>query len=418
MATNVILPALGMAQDTGKIVQWLKAEGEAVREGEFIAEIETDKATVELEATASGTLSRLYAAGDEVPVGKVIAVILAAGESASGSASTTSVPDVRADASARSQNATVNGHGAPQSSAVMTLQAPGSQRRLGSPKAKRIAAAHGLDISQIVGSGPNGVVLAADVLSAAASAPVAANVMSGVVSATTAAAPAHVAPVVAASSTMSRTARLMAERTTQSWTTTPHFFLVREVDASAFKNWHAQAQKRSTEKLTYTDLLVKVVATALRMHPGLNALWQNGDVVALEDVNIALAVAVPDGLVVPVIPHADDLSLSGIARHRADIVERAQNGKLRMADLQDGTFTISNLGMYGVDTFNAIINGSQAAILAVGALVDRVIPVDGQPAVRPTLTLSLSCDHRIVDGARAAQFLATVADLITEPSGL
>lgn len=413
MATNVILPALGMAQDTGKIVQWLKAEGESVREGEFIAEIETDKATVELEATATGTLARLYAAGDEVPVGKVIAVIMAAGESApaEAAASTASAPDARTDTSAHTAEA--NGHGGQQSSAAMTMQAPGSSRRLGSPKAKRIAAAHGLDISRIVGSGPNGVVLAADVLGAVAGAPVAGEASTDVVSAAVVA-----APVLAASSTLSRTARLMAERTTQSWTTKPHFYLMREVDASAFKNWHAQAQKRSTEKLTYTDLLVKVVATALRLHTGLNASWENGAVVAHEDVNVAIAVAVPDGLVAPVIPHADDLSLSGIARHRADIVERAQNGKLRLPDLQEGTFTISNLGMYGIDAFNAIVNGSQAAILAVGALVDRVIPVEGQPAVRPTIILSLSCDHRIVDGARAARFLATVAELITEPSGL
>jgi pyruvate dehydrogenase E2 component (dihydrolipoyllysine-residue acetyltransferase) len=217
---------------------------------------------------------------------------------------------------------------------------------------------------------------------------------------------------------LSRVARLMAERTTQSWTTTPHFFLMRELDATEFKHWFAQAQKRATETLTYTDLLVKVAATALRLHPQLNASWQNDAVVAHDDINIALAVAVPDGLVAPVIPRADDLSLSGIARHRADIVERARAGALRLADLQSGTFTISNLGMYGIDAFNAIINTPQAAILAVGALIDRVIPVDGRPAVRPTLTLSLSCDHRVVDGARAAQFLATVADLINDPSGL
>jgi pyruvate dehydrogenase E2 component (dihydrolipoamide acetyltransferase) len=217
---------------------------------------------------------------------------------------------------------------------------------------------------------------------------------------------------------MSRTARLMAEHTTRSWTTTPHFYLVREVDATAFKNWYTQARKRATDKITYTDLLVKVIATALRLHPQVNVSWQNGAIVAHPDVNVALAVAVPDGLVVPVIPHADDLSLSGIARHRAEIVERAQAGKLRLDDLQGGTFTISNLGMYGIDAFNAIINEPNAAILAVGALVDRVIPVDGQPAVRPTLTLSLSCDHRALDGARAAQFLATVAELITDPSGL
>ena len=160
------------------------------------------------------------------------------------------------------------------------------------------------------------------------------------------------------------------------------------------------------------------MATALRLHPRLNASWQNGAIVTHDEVNIALAVATPDGLVAPVISHADDLSLSGIARQRAEMVARAQAGKLRPDDLQGGTFTISNLGMYGVDAFTAIINSPQAAILAVGALVDRVIPVDGQPAVRPTITLSLSCDHRVVDGARGALFLATLAEMMADPSGL
>ncbi|HEU5347807.1 MAG TPA: dihydrolipoamide acetyltransferase family protein, partial [Ktedonobacterales bacterium] len=290
MATNVILPALGMAQDTGKIVQWLKAEGDAVREGEFIAEIETDKATIELEAPATGRLARLYAAGDEVPVGQAIAVILAEGEtatlasSANGSGRGAGATDVAAD-----------NQSAPQSSTATALQAAGMHRRLGSPKAKRIAAAHGLDIAQIAGSGPNGVVLAADVLRVAAAVPDVADV------------PAAAAADVAPASALSRTARLMAEHTTRSWTTTPHFFLVREVDATAFKNWYAQAQKRATERITYTDLLVKVVATALRLHPRVNASWQNGGIVLHEEVNVALAVAVSDGLVVPVISHADDL---------------------------------------------------------------------------------------------------------------
>jgi pyruvate dehydrogenase E2 component (dihydrolipoamide acetyltransferase) len=404
MATDVILPALGMAQDTGKIVQWLKAEGEAVRAGEFIAEIETDKATVELEAPAAGTLTHRYAAGQEVPVGHAIATILAEGEAASAEAGPrASATDGRAHASVDSS---FNGGGSvPDAAPVVDLLLGGPRGRLGSPKAKRIAATHGLDISQIAGSGPQGVVLAADVLSAVASARASVGDVKS-------------ADTLPATAELSRTARLMAERTTQTWTTTPHFFLVRELDATAFKNWHALAQKRTPEKLTYTDLLVKVVATALRLHPSLNASWQNGAVVNHQDVNIGLAVAASDGLLVPVIPHADDLSLGAIARHRGEIVERAKSGKVQLADLQEGTFTISNLGMYGVDAFSAIINGGQAAILAVGALVDRVIPVNGQPAVRPTLTVTLSCDHRVVDGARGAAFLATVAELICDPSGL
>ncbi|HEU4782039.1 MAG TPA: dihydrolipoamide acetyltransferase family protein [Ktedonobacterales bacterium] len=408
MATDVILPALGMAQDTGKIVEWLKAEGESVTAGEPLVVIETDKAAVDLEAPATGILSRVAAkVGDEAPVGHVIAVILSPEEAATGAESATNQP-----ASMLARAATpASGDTQPQparsiSGAVVSgpSETKGANgRRQASPKARRIAAERGVDLAAVRGTGPGGVVLAEDVLAA------------GSVAQTE-----RVAPVdmVADGQPMSMVWRLMAERTTQSWVTTPHFFLIRELEASAFKQWFAQAGKRATEKLTYTDLLVKVVATALRLHPRLNASWQNGAIVMHDEVNIALAVATPDGLVAPVILHADDLSLSGIARRRAEMVARAQVGKLRSDDLRDGTFTISNLGMYGVDAFTAIINSPQAAILAVGALVDRVIPVDGQPAVRPTISLSLSCDHRVVDGARGAQFLATIAELMADPAGL
>jgi pyruvate dehydrogenase E2 component (dihydrolipoamide acetyltransferase) len=384
-----------MAQDTGKIVEWLKAEGEAVTAGEPLVVIETDKAAVDLEAPAMGILSRVAAqAGDDVPVGQVIAVILAPGEAPS--------PALPPEGRGGTEPEAVAAPGAAASSPTGTQNANG--RRQASPKARRIAAERGVDLAAVRGTGPGGAVLAADVLAAGS---VASPVASPVA-----------VPEVADGQPMSTVWRLMAERTTQSWVTTPHIFLMRELDAIAFKQWFAQAEKRATEKLTYTDLLVKVVATALRLHPRLNASWQNGAIITHGDVNIALAVATPDGLVAPVIPRADDLSLSGIARRRAEMVARAQTGKLRPDDLRGGTFTISNLGMYGVDAFTAIINSPQAAILAVGALVDRVIPVDGQPAVRPTITLSLSCDHRVVDGAEGARFLATVAELMADPSGL
>ena len=416
MATDVILPALGMAQDTGKIVEWLKSEGEAVTAGEPLVVIETDKAAVDLEAPATGILSRVAAqAGDEAPVGQVIAVILSPEEAALSPnpglrPAAAPLAPARFSPSARASAPHEGGEpeAEPEADVVPGAIASGHSvtervngRRQASPKARRIAAERGVDLVAMRGSGPGGVVLAADVLAAES-----------------AALPAVSVPVAADEQSMSTVWRLMAERTTQSWTTTPHFFLVRELDATAFKQWFARAETRATEKLTYTDLLVKVVATALRLHPRLNASWQHGAIVAHDAVNIALAVATADGLVAPVIPHADDLSLSGIARHRAEVVARAQAGKTRPDDLRDGTFTISNLGMYGIDAFTAIINSPQAAILAVGALVDRVIPVDGQPAVRPTITLSLSCDHRVVDGARGARFLATIAELMADPLGL
>jgi pyruvate dehydrogenase E2 component (dihydrolipoamide acetyltransferase) len=209
--------------------------------------------------------------------------------------------------------------------------------------------------------------------------------------------------------------RVMADRLTQAWTTIPHFYLIREVNASRLVTWREKVQKNSTEKITYTDLLVKLTAVALKQYPRLNASWLNDNIVLNPDINIGLAVAVDDGLLVPVIHHADELPLTELAIRRSGIVKRAQANKLSLDDLSGGTFTISNLGMYGVDAFNAIVNPPQAAILAVSRIADRVVPVNGQPAVQPMMTLSLSCDHRVVDGARGAEFLQALADLIEEP---
>jgi pyruvate dehydrogenase E2 component (dihydrolipoamide acetyltransferase) len=218
--------------------------------------------------------------------------------------------------------------------------------------------------------------------------------------------------------TVSRTWQIMAQRLTQSWSEVPHFYLVREVNAGALIDWRTQAQARLNEKLTYTDLLVKLVAAALGKHPRLNARWEKETIVLNEAINIGLAVAVEEGLLVPVVHQADRLGLKEIAARRRALVERANTGKLALNDLQGGTFTISNLGMYGVDAFNAILNPPQAAILAVGRMADRVVPVDGVPAVRPMLTLTLTCDHRTVDGARGAQFLQTLAGYIEDPLGM
>lgn len=207
----------------------------------------------------------------------------------------------------------------------------------------------------------------------------------------------------------------MAERVTQSWTTVPHFYLVREVNAAGLLAWHAGLGQRSPQKITITDLLTRIVAEALARHPRANASWRDGALVAGSGIHIGLAVAVEGGLVVPVIHDAGRLGLREIAASRQDLTARAQAGKLRTEEMAGGTFTISNLGMYGVDAFNAIVNPPQAALLAVGRIADRVVAVDGRPAVRPTVILSLSCDHRVLDGARGAAFLKTVVGLIQEP---
>jgi pyruvate dehydrogenase E2 component (dihydrolipoamide acetyltransferase) len=226
------------------------------------------------------------------------------------------------------------------------------------------------------------------------------------------------AAVRAAAPGVSNVWRIMAERMTQSWTTAPHFYLVREVNVSRLVTWRERASKQTAARITYTDLLVKLVATAISQHPRVNVAWKDGAIAQSTDINVGLAVALEDGLVVPVLHRADRLPLPEIAARREDLVLRAQGGKLRPADIQGGSFTITNLGMYGVDAFNAIVNPPQAAILAVGRIADRVMAVNGQAAVQPTIVLTLSCDHRALDGARAAQFLGTLAEFIEEPLAL
>jgi pyruvate dehydrogenase E2 component (dihydrolipoamide acetyltransferase) len=213
---------------------------------------------------------------------------------------------------------------------------------------------------------------------------------------------------------MSGTWQMMARRTTESWQQAPHFFLTREVDAGNLQAWRRQARQR-IDGLTVSDLLVLLIARTLRDHPRVNAAWVNERIVLNEQINVGLAVAVEDGLLVPVIYQADRLGLRELMARRAAVAEMAAKGRLTLADVRDATFTVSNLGMFGVDSFQAILNPPQAAILAVGRIADRIVPVDGLPAVRPMMTLTLSCDHRVLDGARAARFLEQLVRLIEDP---
>ncbi|MBI3243643.1 MAG: 2-oxo acid dehydrogenase subunit E2 [Chloroflexi bacterium] len=420
MAKDVIMPALGMAQETGTLLKWFKAPGETVTKGEPLMEVETDKASVEVEAAASGILAQVTARpGDVIPVGQAIAVILNPGETATAPKTDSIAHSLTASPVAARMAAEHNldltqikpqGGRVRKEDVLAYLAArqdlSGTLREnltglkpngrvLASPKARRLAQERGLDLADISGSGPEGAVLANDVETFRRNVSTEAETL-----------------------TVSRTWRVMVERLTQAWTTIPHFYLLREVNAAQLMSWRDSAQSRATEKITYTDLLVKLTAAALRRHPRVNASWKDGGLTLNPEVNIGLAVAVDDGLIVPVIHHADQLGLSQLAARRKEAVTKAQAGKLSLDDLSGGTFTISNLGMYGVDAFNAIINPPQAAILAVSRIADRVVPLNGQPAVQPMLTLSLSCDHRAVDGARGAQFLQTLAELVEEPMKL
>jgi pyruvate dehydrogenase E2 component (dihydrolipoamide acetyltransferase) len=380
MSTDVLMPALGLAQETGKVIRWLKAEGDLVTRGEPLMEVETDKVTVEIEAPADGTLASVSAReGEEVPVGQPVALILAVGEAAPEPVQ----PAEPAPAAAPERSA-------PR---LVAVDGPPARRRLASPKARRMAAELALDLDAIEGSGPYGAVVAADLAATPSLSPALGEVGS--------------------------VWRRMAENTTRSWQSVPHFFLLREVDAGRLEGWRETTRRRpGYEGVTHTDLLVKLCAAALREHPRVNASWRDGGLVAQPDVNVGIAVATDEGLVVPVVHGADRLELREIAQRRRELVAAARENRLRPDDVSGGTFTISNLGMFGVDAFLAIVNAPQAAILAVGRIVDRVVPVAGRPEVRPTMALSLSFDHRVVDGARGAQFLDTLASLVQEPAGL
>lgn len=441
MAKDVVMPALGMAQETGILLQWLKAPGETVAKGEPLMEVETDKAAVEVEAPASGVLAQVTAQpGDEIPVGQVIARILTTEEVAretpsptlplkgGGGIASPVAARIAAEHNLDLSQISPDGNRIQKADVLAYLEAKanGGQptavggRPLASPKARRLAAEQGLDLATIAGSGPDRAVLAADVEEAKKRGAEVAELRE------TPTLPPSPLPTSQPSTpaatlqtlTMSKLWRIAAERLTQSWTTVPHFYLMREVNTTQLIAWRQKVLLRATEKITYTDLLVKIVAAALRRHPRLNAMWHEGRIMLNDEVNVGLAVALEEGLVVPVIHQADNLGLNELAARRKELVAKAQASKLSLADISGGTFTLSNLGMYGVDAFNAIVNPPQVAILAVSRIVERVVPVNGQPAVQPMMTLSLSCDHRVVDGVRGAQFLQTLAELVEEPMRL
>jgi pyruvate dehydrogenase E2 component (dihydrolipoamide acetyltransferase) len=287
-----------------------------------------------------------------------------------------------------------------------------------SPKARRLAKEHGVDVSRIKGTGPGGEIVAEDVFAAkgltssAASAPPArAAASSG---------PSTIPSVSTDLGALSSIGKIMAERTTLSWTTAPHFFVSREVDGTALvaarEKFGPDIERTRGVKLTYTDLLTALVARVLRKHPRMNASWTGDSIKANADVNVGLAMAVTDAVVVGVVPKTDTAALGDISIRRRDLSERARTNKLSPSDITGATFTISNLGMYHVDSFTAIIVPPQAGILAVGAMTDRVVPVPGGIGVRPMMTITLSCDHRVVDGARGAAFMHDLVEALIDPN--
>jgi pyruvate dehydrogenase E2 component (dihydrolipoamide acetyltransferase) len=405
--------------ESGTIVKWLKSEGDEVAKGEPLYELDTDKVTQEVEADASGVLLKIAVAEGEVEVGKTIAVIGEQGEdvslgeepSADGGTARQVEEDRQEEGSAAPARGEERERGrsasaAPREEAAEIRPTDGQNggRIKASPLARRIARERGIDLSAVVGTGPEGRVVAEDVERAAASAPAPVP---------TAPAPVPEEVEVQQLSSMRKT---IARRLTEAWQA-PVFQLGVTVDmarALELRQRLVDLHGNGT-KPTISDLITKVCAAALMRHRAVNALYK-GDAIELHpSANIGIAVAIPNGLVVPVIRGCERLSIAEIAAARAAVVDRARAGKLQQADLESGTFSISNLGMYGIERFIAVLNPPQAAILAVGSTEDKVVAVDGVPAVRPRMELTLTCDHRAVDGATGADFLRTVKTFLEEP---
>lgn len=427
MATDVTLPRLGQGMESGTIVRWLKREGDAVSRGEPLYELDTDKVTQEVEAEVDGVLLQILVASGEVDVGATIAVVGTEGDGPAVEPATSPEPPADTtppaaepapaadvvDASGTPAAAAPASPAVPTSSdggATATPPASASGRIKASPLARRIARERGVDLAAVVGTGPDGRVLADDVERAAAGDAVAA--------------PAVPAPAAAALPTgeieivkLTSTRRTIARRLTEAWTA-PVFQL--QVDADALRLLELRAQlveqvREGEVKPTVNDVLTRLVATALRRHPALNAIYTGEEIHRYPSAHVGIAIAAPTGLVVPVIRDADRLSIQEIAVVRVDLVTRAKDGKLTLPDLEGGTFTISNLGMFGIDRFTAVINPPQVAIIAVGAAVERPVVHDGEVLVRPVLTLTLTCDHRAIDGAEGAAFLQTLQALVELP---
>lgn len=424
MAAEIVMPQLGLTMTEGTVVKWLKQVGDQVQKGDVIFEVETDKVTQEVNAFDEGTLTEIVVPeGKAVPVGTVIAHLNGGSEQESANSEQQSVSQSVATGLSPRLSTPDEAMRTPEGAPTGSEDHLSGTLFRSSPAARSLAMKLGVDITTIKGSGPSGRIIEADVRRAAESG---ARVQGPGVGAPVAPAPA--APVQAPGPRPQAPAqrvelkgikKVTAERMAASFSTAPHFYLAVEVNATELvalrKQVSAALDRRHGVDVTISDLLVKAAAIALAEHPEANAAWSGLGYQLNSWVNIGLAVATEGGLVVPVIGGADRLSLGQVAKKRAELVERARAGSLSLPELEGGSFTLSNLGMFGIDLFQAIVNPPQAAILAVGRIKDRVVAVDGAPAVRPTMFMSLSSDHRILDGAAAAKFLARVAQLLENP---
>jgi pyruvate dehydrogenase E2 component (dihydrolipoamide acetyltransferase) len=410
MANQVTLPRLGQGMESGTIVRWLKSEGDKVEKGEPLYELDTEKVTQEVEADAGGVLLKILASeGDEIEVGKPIAVIGEEGEDVPQAEAeeptevTEEEPEEEGEPAPAREEERERGEEAGTEAPSEPEQRVDGGRLKASPLARRIAKERGIDLRQLRGTGPEGRIVAEDVERAQVSpqkAPTAAG------------APGEIEVVK-----LNQMRKTIARRMTDAWEA-PAFQISMSADMTASIRLREALLERIGEggvRPTYSDILTKLVALALMRHRDMNAHFAGDEVRLFPAANIGIAVAVPHGLVVPVIPSCETKSIAEIAAARADVVQRTRGGKLKSEDLENGTFTISNLGMYGVERFTAVLNPPQAGILAVGAIEERPVVVDGDLEIQPRMDLTLTVDHRSVDGATASEFLGTVKAMLEEP---
>jgi pyruvate dehydrogenase E2 component (dihydrolipoamide acetyltransferase) len=414
MATEIKLPRLGQGMESGVVVRWLKQEGDSVEKGEPLYELDTDKVTQEVEADASGVLLKIAVQEGEVPVGQTIAVIGEQGEEVPEAEAAEPAEEVDETPEEEGSRAPARDEERERGRESSTEQAQPQEepaqstdgRVKASPLARRIAREKGIELAQVRGTGPEGRIVAEDVERAlAAPAPAAAP----------AAGPA--AQTEAETEPLTSIRKTIARRLTQAWEA-PVFQITMSADMTRAQEVREQLVELTPEgqpRPTVSDVLTKVAAAALMRHPQVNAHFADDAVTRFPSAHVGIAVATDRGLVVPVTRNADRLRLSEIAAARADLVTRARDAKLQQQDLEGGTFTISNLGMYGVEQFVAVLNPPEVAILAVGAIEEKAVVVDGDLEIRPMMSLTLTCDHRALDGAVAAEFLRTVRSLLEEP---
>ncbi len=427
MPTEILMPALSPTMEEGTLAKWLVKEGDTVSSGDLLAEIETDKATMEFEAVDEGTIGKiLIPEGTEgVKVNTAIAVLLEDGESADDIAATPAKAPEAAPAAAGNEAAAPAVSEAPAPSPAAPVKSDGG-RIFASPLARRIGAQKGLDLAQITGSGPHGRIVKADVEGATATAP--------------APAPAAAAPVAAAAAPAGPSAdsvakmyegreyeeikldgmrKTIAARLSEAKQTIPHFYLRRDIKLDALLKFRSQLNKQLEGrgvKLSVNDFIIKAVANALQQVPACNAVWAGDRVLQLKPSDVAVAVAIEGGLFTPVLQDADTKSLSALSTEMKDLAGRARERKLAPHEYQGGTFAISNLGMFGIDNFDAIVNPPHAGILAVGTGVKKpVVGGDGELTVATVMSVTMSVDHRVIDGALGAELLQAIVENLENP---